>query len=35
MDGMTQSREDYLKAVGLIAEMGEVRITDIAVRLGV
>jgi DtxR family Mn-dependent transcriptional regulator len=32
---MTQSLEDYLKTVGLLAEMGEVRITDIAVRLGV
>jgi DtxR family Mn-dependent transcriptional regulator len=32
---MTQSLEDYLKTVGLLAEMGKVRITDIAVRLGV
>jgi DtxR family Mn-dependent transcriptional regulator len=32
---MTQSLEDYLKTIGLLAERGEVRITDIAVRLGV
>jgi DtxR family Mn-dependent transcriptional regulator len=32
---MTQSLEDYLKTVGLLAERGEVRITDIALRLGV
>jgi DtxR family Mn-dependent transcriptional regulator len=32
---MTQSLEDYLKTVGLLAEMGKVRITDIAVRLAV
>jgi DtxR family Mn-dependent transcriptional regulator len=34
-DKMTQSLEDYLKTIGLLADMGEVRITDIAIRLGV
>jgi DtxR family Mn-dependent transcriptional regulator len=32
---MTQSLEDYLKTAGLLADRGEVRITDIALRLGV
>ncbi|MHB9291681.1 putative DtxR family transcriptional regulator, Mn-dependent transcriptional regulator [Hollandina sp. SP2] len=32
---MTQSLEDYLKIAGLLADMGKVRITDIAVRIGV
>jgi DtxR family Mn-dependent transcriptional regulator len=32
---MTQALEDYLKTIGLLADRGEVRITDIAVRLGV
>ncbi|MDR2659306.1 MAG: metal-dependent transcriptional regulator [Spirochaetaceae bacterium] len=36
---MTQSLEDYLKAIGLLADRGknvrEVRITDVAARLGV
>jgi DtxR family Mn-dependent transcriptional regulator len=32
---MTQSLEDYLKAIGLLADRGEVRITDIAIQLGV
>jgi DtxR family Mn-dependent transcriptional regulator len=32
---MTPSLEDYLKTAGLLADRGEVRITDIAARLGV
>ncbi|MDR2602283.1 MAG: metal-dependent transcriptional regulator [Spirochaetaceae bacterium] len=32
---MRQSLEDYLKTAGFLAEQGEVRITDIAIRLGV
>jgi DtxR family Mn-dependent transcriptional regulator len=32
---MTQSLEHYLKTVGFLAGMGAVRITDIAIRLGV
>ncbi|MDR2246588.1 MAG: metal-dependent transcriptional regulator [Treponema sp.] len=32
---MTQSLEDYLKTIGLLSDIGEVRITDVAVRLGV
>jgi DtxR family Mn-dependent transcriptional regulator len=32
---MTQSLEDYLKTVGVLADKGDVRITDIAIRLGV
>jgi DtxR family Mn-dependent transcriptional regulator len=32
---MTQSLEDYLKTIGLLSDTGKVRITDIAVRLGV
>jgi DtxR family Mn-dependent transcriptional regulator len=35
MDKMTQSLEDYLKTIGLLTDRGEVRITDIAARLGV
>jgi DtxR family Mn-dependent transcriptional regulator len=35
INGMTQSLEDYLKTVGLLAETGGARITDIAIRLGV
>ncbi|MDR3191809.1 MAG: metal-dependent transcriptional regulator [Treponema sp.] len=32
---MTQSLEDYLEMVSFLADEGEVRITDIATRLGV
>ncbi len=32
---MTQSLEDYLEAVSFLADSGEVRVTDIASRLGV
>ncbi|MDR0450635.1 MAG: metal-dependent transcriptional regulator [Treponema sp.] len=32
---MTQSLEDYLEMVSFLADEGEVRITDIAARLGV
>jgi DtxR family Mn-dependent transcriptional regulator len=32
---MTQSLEDYLEAVSFLADEGEVRVTDIASRLGV
>ncbi len=32
---MTQSLEDYLEMVSFLADEGDVRITDIAVRLGV
>jgi DtxR family Mn-dependent transcriptional regulator len=32
---MTQALEDYLKTIGLLADRGEVRITDVAARLGV
>jgi DtxR family Mn-dependent transcriptional regulator len=32
---MTQSLEDYLKTIGFLAARGEVRITDVAARLGV
>jgi DtxR family Mn-dependent transcriptional regulator len=32
---MTQSLEDYLKVMGLLADRGEVRITDVAIQLGV
>jgi DtxR family Mn-dependent transcriptional regulator len=32
---MTQSLEDYLKTIGVLAETGEVRITNVAIRLGV
>ncbi len=32
---MTQSLEDYLEMVSFLADEGEVRITDIALRLGV
>jgi DtxR family Mn-dependent transcriptional regulator len=32
---MTQSLEDYLKTVGILAEKGKVRITDIANQLNV
>lgn len=32
---MTQSLEDYLEMVSFLADEGEVRVTDIAVRLGV
>jgi DtxR family Mn-dependent transcriptional regulator len=32
---MTQSLEDYLKTIGFLADRGEVRITDVAIRLGV
>jgi DtxR family Mn-dependent transcriptional regulator len=32
---MTQSQEDYLEMVSFLADDGEVRIIDIAVRLGV
>ncbi|GHV13976.1 DtxR family transcriptional regulator [Spirochaetia bacterium] len=33
--GMTQSLEDYLEMVSFLADEGEVRVTDIASRLGV
>jgi DtxR family Mn-dependent transcriptional regulator len=32
---MTQSLEDYLEMVSFLADEGEVRVTDIALRLGV
>jgi DtxR family Mn-dependent transcriptional regulator len=32
---MTQSLEDYLEMVGFLSDEGEVRVTDIASRLGV
>jgi DtxR family Mn-dependent transcriptional regulator len=32
---MTESLEDYLEMVGFLSEDGEVRVTDIASRLGV
>ena len=32
---MTQSLEDYLEMVSFLADEGEVRVTDIAIRLGV
>lgn len=32
---MTQSLEDYLKTIGFLADRGAVRVTDIAVHLGV
>jgi DtxR family Mn-dependent transcriptional regulator len=32
---MTQSLEDYLEMVSFLADEGEVRVTDIAARLGV
>jgi DtxR family Mn-dependent transcriptional regulator len=32
---MTQSLEDYLEMVSFLADEGEVRVTDIATRLGV
>ncbi|MDR1411708.1 MAG: metal-dependent transcriptional regulator [Spirochaetaceae bacterium] len=32
---MTASLEDYLKIAGLVADRGELRLTDIAARLGV
>jgi DtxR family Mn-dependent transcriptional regulator len=32
---MTQSLEDYLEMVGFLADEGDVRVTDIASRLGV
>jgi DtxR family Mn-dependent transcriptional regulator len=32
---MTQSLEDYLEMVGFLSDEGEVRVTDIAARLGV
>jgi DtxR family Mn-dependent transcriptional regulator len=32
---MTQSLEDYLKTIGFLADRGKVRITDIAIQLGV
>jgi DtxR family Mn-dependent transcriptional regulator len=32
---MTQSLEDYLEMVSFLADEGDVRVTDIAVRLGV
>ncbi|GHV25591.1 hypothetical protein AGMMS4952_03730 [Spirochaetia bacterium] len=32
---MTQSLEDYLEMVGFLSDDGEVRVTDIAARLGV
>ncbi|MDR1956360.1 MAG: metal-dependent transcriptional regulator [Treponema sp.] len=32
---MTQSLEDYLEMVSFLSDEGEVRVTDIAVRLGV
>jgi DtxR family Mn-dependent transcriptional regulator len=35
MKDMTQSLEDYLEMVSFLADDGEVRVTDIAVRLGV
>jgi DtxR family Mn-dependent transcriptional regulator len=35
MTTMTQSLEDYLEMVSFLADEGEVRVTDIAVRLGV
>jgi len=31
---MTQSQEDYLEMVGFLSDEGEVRVTDIAKRLG-
>jgi DtxR family Mn-dependent transcriptional regulator len=32
---MTESQEDYLKMISLLADAGEVRVTDIATRLNV
>jgi Mn-dependent DtxR family transcriptional regulator len=32
---MTQSLKDYLKTMGLLADRGKIRITDIAIQLGV
>jgi DtxR family Mn-dependent transcriptional regulator len=35
MPQMTESLEDYLEMVSFLADAGEVRVTDIAARLGV
>ncbi|MDR3342164.1 MAG: metal-dependent transcriptional regulator [Treponema sp.] len=32
---MTESQEDYLEIIGFLSDRGEVRVTDIAIRLGV
>jgi len=32
---MTQSLEDYLKTISLLSDEGDVRVTDIAARMGV